>query len=207
MKTTTAVACVFVDVGGVLLTDGWDHLARKRAARTFKLKWAEMEDRHHLIFETYEEGKLSLEEYLDRVVFHQQRAFTRAQFRKFMLAQSKPFPEMIELLARLKVRHRLKIAVVSNEGRELNTYRIRKFKLDSFVDFYVTSCFVHVRKPDAEIFRLALDMAQVPARHVLYIDNTPMFVQIAKDMGIRSILHTSYNTTRAKLSAFGLSGE
>jgi putative hydrolase of the HAD superfamily len=207
MKTTTAVACVFVDVGGVLLTDGWDHLARKRAARTFKLKWAEMEDRHHLIFETYEEGKLSLEEYLDRVVFHQQRAFTRAQFRKFMLAQSKPFPEMIELLARLKVRHRLKIAVVSNEGRELNTYRIRKFKLDSFVDFYVTSCFVHVRKPDAEIFRLALDMAQVPARQVLYIDNTPMFVQIAKDMGIRSILHTSYNTTRAKLSAFGLSGE
>ena len=207
MRKATAIACVFVDVGGVLLTDGWDHLARKRAARIFKLKWDEMEERHHLIFETYEEGKLSLEEYLGQVVFYQKREFTRAQFRRFMFAQSKPFPEMIELLARLKVRHRLKIAVVSNEGRELNTYRIRKFKLDSFVDFYVTSCFVHVRKPDAEIFRLALDIAQVQARQVLYIENTQMFVEVANGLGIRSILHASYNTTREKLSAFGLSPE
>lgn len=207
MKTTGAVGCVFVDIGGVLLTDGWDHCARKRAARHFKLKWAEIEDRHLLMFETYEEGKLTLEEYLDRVVFYQQRAFTRAQFRRFMFAQSEPYPEMMELVARLKLRHRLKVVVVSNEARELNAYRIRKFRLDRFVDFFVSSCFVHVRKPDAEIFRLALDLAQVPARQVLYIDNTPMFVQIAKDMGIRSVLHTSFKTTCAQLPAFGLTSE
>ena len=107
-----------------------------------------------------------------------------------MFAQSKPYPEMIELVAQLKARHGLKIVVVSNEARELNAHRIRKFKLDRLVDSFVSSCFVHVRKPDADIFRLALDIAQAPARQVVYIENTPMFVQIAEGLGIRSILHT-----------------
>ena len=83
--------------------------------------------------------------------------------------------------------------MVSNEARELNSYRIRKFKLDGFVDSFISSCFVHVRKPDADIFRLALDIAQAPARQVVYIENTPMFVQVAEGLGIRSILHTDYS--------------
>jgi putative hydrolase of the HAD superfamily len=207
MRRVSPIACLFVDIGGVLLTDGWDHHARKRAARTFKLKWAEMEERHLLMFDTYEEGKLTLEEYLGQLVFYQRRAFTRAQFRRFMFAQSRPYPQMIELMAELKSQHRLKIAVVSNEARELNAYRIRNFKLDRFVDFFVSSCFVHVRKPDAQIFRLALDLAQVQARQVLYIENTPMFVDVANGLGIRSILHTSYDTTREKLLTFALYGE
>ncbi len=204
MKKATAITCLFLDIGGVLLTDGWDHHARKRAAVNFKLELPELEDRHHLTFEAYEEGKLTMEEYLGLVVFHRERPFTRAQFRRFMFAQSKPCPEMIELVAGLKVRYGLKIAVVSNEARELNEYRIRKFKLGRFVDFFVSSCFVHVRKPDADIFRLALDIAQVPARQVVYIENTPMFVQIAERLGIRSILHTDYRSTCAQLASFGL---
>jgi len=195
---------LFLDVGGVLLNNGWDHLARRRAAKHFRLKWAEMEEQHSLNFDIYEEGKLTLEEYLGRVVFYQKRPFTRAQFRRFMFAQSKPYPEMIELVAQLKVRHRLKTAVVSNEARELNAYRIRKFKLDGFVDFFISSCFVHLRKPDTDIFRLALDIAQVPAEQVVYIENTPMFVQIAEGLGIRSIFHTDYRSTCAKLASFGL---
>ena len=205
MKKATAIACVFIDVGGVLLTDGWDHHARRRAARTFKLNWAEMEKRHHLVFAIYEEGKLTLEEYLYRVVFYKKRAFTRAQFRRFMFAQSKAYPDMIDLIARLKVRHRLKIAVVSNEGRELNVYRIQKFKLARLVDLFVSSCFVQVRTPDEEMFRLAMDIAQVQPRNVVYIDNTEMFVEIAQGLGIRSVLHTDYQSTRAKLAALGLS--
>ncbi|MDD5708475.1 MAG: HAD family phosphatase, partial [Kiritimatiellae bacterium] len=118
MKRSTEITTLFLDIGGVLLTNGWDHHARKRAAMNFKLELAEMEDRHHLTFDTYEEGKLTLEEYLGRVVFYQKRSFTRAQFRRFMFAQSTPYPEMIELVAQLKVRYGLKIAVVSNEGRE-----------------------------------------------------------------------------------------
>jgi putative hydrolase of the HAD superfamily len=204
MKRSSPVTALFLDVGGVLLTDGWDHLARKRAATHFKLELAGMEDRHHLTFDTYEEGKLTLEEYLGRVVFYQKRPFTRAQFRHFMFAQSKPYPEMIELIRKLKARYGLKIAVVSNEARELNAYRIRKFKLAGFVDSFVSSSFVHVRKPDADIFRLALDIAQVPARQVVYIENTPMFVQVAEGLGIQSILHTNYKSTRAKLASLGL---
>ena len=201
------VTALFLDIGGVLLTNGWDHNARELAAKTFDLDLADMEDRHHLTFDTYEEGKLTLEEYLGRVVFYQKRPFTRDRFRRFMFAQSKAYPEMIELIARLKVRHGLKIAVVSNEARELNAHRIRKFKLAGFVDSFVSSCFVHVRKPDAEIFRLALDIVQTPARQVVYIENTPMFVQVAEGLGIRSILHVDYRSTCAKLASFGLQND
>ncbi|MGC8536397.1 MAG: HAD family phosphatase [Rhizomicrobium sp.] len=141
MKRASPITCMFLDIGGVLLTDGWDHHARKRAATNFELEFSEMEDRHHLNFYTYEEGKLTLEEYLSRVVFYQERSFTRAQFRRFMFAQSKPF---------------------------------------------------------------ALDFARTPAGQIVYIENTPMFVQIAEGLGIRSILHTDYMSTRAKLASFGL---
>jgi len=204
MKKPTVITCLFLDIGGVLLTNGWDHHARKRAAAHFKLELAEMEDRHHLTFDTYEEGKLTLEEYLGRVVFYRKRPFTRAQFRRFMFAQSKPYPEMIELIRKLKAKYGLKIVVVSNEARELNSHRIRKFKLDGFVDSFISSCFVHLRKPDADIFRLALDIVQAPARQVVYIENTPMFVQIAEGLGIRSILNTDYRSTCAKLDSLGL---
>ena len=204
MNNARDITCLFLDVGGVLLTNGWDHRARRRAAENFDLEWAEMEEPHRLTFETHEEGKLTLEEYLGRVVFYRKRPFTRAQFRRFMFAQSKPYPEMIDLAARLKIRYGLKIAVVNNEAREVNAYRIRKFKLDGFVDSFISSCFVHIRKPDADIYRLALDIAQAPARQVVYIENTPMFVDIAEGLGIRSILHTDYESTCAKLASFGL---
>jgi putative hydrolase of the HAD superfamily len=204
MKRATSITCLFLDIGGVLLTDGWAHESRALAARTFNLNPDELEIRHHQAFDTYEVGKLNLQDYLNRVVFYQKRSFTRAEFRRFMFAQSKPYPEMIDLIVRLKARHRLKIVVVSNEARELNAYRIRKFKLDRFVDFFVSSCFVHLRKPDADIFRLALDIAQVPLSHVVYIDNTSMFIQVAEGLGIRSILHTDYRSTCAKLASFGL---
>ena len=121
-----------------------------------------------------------------------------------MFAQSKPYAEMIELIRNLKAKYGLKIIVVSNESRELNAYRIRQFKLAGFVDAFISSCFVRLRKPDADIFKLALDIAQTPTRQIVYIENTPLFVQIAEGLGIRSILHTDYKSTCAKLAAFGL---
>ena len=204
MKRASPVTTLFVDIGGVLLTNGWDRPARRRAATHFKLKLSELEERHHLTFDTYEEGKITLEEYLGRTVFYERRPFTRAAFRRFMFAQSKPYPEMIALLAALKQRYGLKIVVVSNEGRELNEYRIAKYKLNSFVDAFVSSSFVHIRKPDVDIFQLALDIAQSPAREVVYLENTAMFIQVATGLGIRNVLHTDYTSTRAALAAFGL---
>jgi putative hydrolase of the HAD superfamily len=207
MKKTTGITCAFLDIGGVLLTDGWDHLARRRAAKNFKLEWAEMEERHGLTFEIFEEGKITLDEYLSLVVFHQKRSFTRNQFRRYMFEQSRAFPDMIKLVAQLKLNLGLKIAIVSNEARELNAYRIERFKLEKLADCFISSCFVHIRKPDADIFRLALDIAQVRPARVVFIDNTPMFVQIAESLGIQGIVHTDCKSTRTKLSDLGLNAE
>jgi len=198
------IACIFVDIGGVLLTNGWDHIARRRAAKHFKLGWAEMDERHRLNFEIHEQGKLSFEDYLSRVVFYEKRPFTRAQFRSFMCAQSRAFPEMIDLIAQLKVRYSLKVAVVSNESRELNAYRISEFKLNRFVDFFISSCYVQLRKPDVAIFKLALDTSQARAQEIVYIENTPLFVEVAEGLGIQSILHTDYRSTCARLGSLGL---
>ena len=160
MPAASSITCLFVDIGGVLLTNGWDHLARSKAAEHYKLDPEEMARRHHLTYDTLESGKLSLDEYLQRVVFHKRRSFTPAQFRRFMFAQSKPYPEMLELMTQLKDQYGLKLVAVSNEGRELNAHRVRKFGLDKLFDIFLSSCFVHLRKPDLEIYRLALDLAR-----------------------------------------------
>ena len=204
MKQAMPITCLFVDIGGILLTNGWDHHERRRAAKHFKLNWSEMQNRHELNFEIHEVDKITFREYLDRVVFWQKRPFTRAELRQFMFAQSKPFTEMIELVRNLKAKYRLKIIVVSNEAREVNAYRIGQFKLAGFVDAFISSCFVHLRKPDTAIFQLALDIAQVPTRQIVYIDNTPLFVQIAEELGMRGLLHTDYKSTTTKLAGFGL---
>jgi len=198
------IKCLFLDIGGVLLTDGWSHGASKLAVKKFNLDFEELNKRHSEALDTYELGKLTLEEFLDRTVFYKKRSFTPDQFRKFMFSQTKPYPKMIELVRRLKTRYRLKIVVVSNEGRDLNEYRIQKFMLNDFVDVFISSCFVRLRKPDADIFRVALDTVRVLANQVVYIENTPMFVEIAEGLGIQSILHTDYKSTCAKLASFGL---
>jgi putative hydrolase of the HAD superfamily len=204
MKKPVPITTLFLDVGGVLLTNGWDHHARRRAAKHFKLDWHEMEERHSLNFVVYETDKLTLQEYLGWVVFYEPRPFTRAEFWRFMCAQSKPFLEMIQLMRRLKAKYGLKIIVLSNEARELNDYRVHKFKLDEFVDAFVSSCLVRLHKPDPAIFRLALDIAMTPARQIVYIENTAMFVQIAEGLGIHGLLHTDYQSTCQKLAALGL---
>jgi putative hydrolase of the HAD superfamily len=163
-----------------------------------------METRHQMTFDTYEEGRLTEEQYLGHVVFFRRRPFTRAEFRKFMFAQSTPRPDMLALVRRLKTKYHLKIVAVSNEARVLNDHRIQRFKLDDIVDAYISSCYVHLRKPDADIFRLALDVAHTPAQQVAYVENTPLFVEIATGLGIRSVLHTDYRSTCAKLASLGL---
>ncbi|MHB8068673.1 MAG: HAD family hydrolase [Desulfobaccales bacterium] len=203
MRLTT----LFLDIGNVLLTNSWDRRVRRDAAAKFGLDPEEIEERHHLTFDTYEEGKLSLEEYLQRVIFYEDRAFAREDFTAFMFAQSQPLPEMIGLIKALKTRFGLKIATVSNEGRELTNYRIKKFDLGSFVDFFISSCFVHLRKPDEDLYRLALDCAQVLPEQVVYIDDRAMFVEVAQSLKINGIHHQSADSTRAALAALGLALE
>jgi putative hydrolase of the HAD superfamily len=204
MRSKSSINTIFTDLGGVLLTNGWDRSSRKKAIEFFKLDAEETEERHHLTFDTYEVGKITLDEYLTRVVFYKRRSFSCEAFRHFMFDQSKPFTEMIELVKRLKKKHNFNLAVVSNEGRELAEYRIKKFKLNEFVDFFIVSSFVHFRKPDADIFRIALDSAQVTAKQVVYLEDRPMFVQVAETLGIRGIHHVDHATTVQKLNKLGI---
>jgi putative hydrolase of the HAD superfamily len=202
-KSLTAPTTIFTDIGGVLLTNGWDREARKKAIRLFELDPMETEERHHLSFDTYESGKISLSEYLNRLVFYSKRDFSEEDFRAFMFQQSQPYPDMLELIRHIKKKYKIKIAVVNNEGRELNNHRIHKFKMGDFVDFFISSCFVHFRKPDADIFKVALDIAQVPPEKVIYLEDRPLFVQVADTLGIRGIIHQDFNTTKQQLASFG----
>lgn len=204
MNDTRPIKTLFVDIGGVLLTDGWGRGSRARAAEEFDLDLQELEDRHHQAFEAYETDGIDLDRYLDLVVFHRKRPFTTARFREFMFSQSDRLPGTIELVRSLKAEFGLRVVAVSNEGRELNAYRIRRFKLDEFIDFFVSSCYVRLRKPDPQIFRLALDAAQAQPREVAYLENTPMFVRVAEDLGIRGIPHADCESTRAILASLGL---
>ena len=204
MNNPTKITTLFLDIGGVLLTNGWDRAARKLAIQSFGLDALETEERHHLTFDTYEEGKLTLDEYLNRVVFYEERSFSRKDFRDFMYAQSAPYPEMLELIPRLKEKYKLKIAIVNNEGRELNEHRIHHFNISRFVDFYISSCFVHFRKPDADIYKIALDIAQVKPAEVVYVEDRSMFIDVAAGLGINGVCHTDYESTLNKLAAFGL---
>jgi putative hydrolase of the HAD superfamily len=202
-KKLSAPTTIFTDIGGVLLSNGWDRTAREKAIRRFNLDPAETEERHHLTFDTYESGKISLHEYLNRLVFYKKRNFAEEDFRKFMFGQSKPFPEMLALIRGIKEKYGVKIAVVNNEGSELNKHRINSFKLGEFVDFFISSCIVHFRKPDADIFKVALDIAHVDPEKVIYLEDRPMFVQVADTLGIRGIIHHNYETTKKQLAAFG----
>lgn len=201
----TQIKALFIDLGGVMLTNGWDSDTRRAAAAKFGLDLAEMDSRHRMTFDTYEIGKLSLAEYLSRAVFYKPRTFTPEEFTQWIFAQSQPYPEMLAMVRDLKARYRLKVFVVSNEGRELTEFRIAKFALGDFVDAFVSSCFVHFRKPDNDIYRLALDLAQVPAECVAYLEDRELFFEVASRFGIRAILHRGYESTKTALAQLGLS--
>ncbi|ETZ19475.1 HAD hydrolase-like protein [Pedobacter sp. V48] len=199
------ITTLFTDIGGVLLTNGWDRKARAEAAQLFNLDLIEVEERHHLTFDTYEVGKITLDEYLERLVFYEDRDYSKEDFKEFMVSKSLPYHDMIKLICDLKKKYNLKVAVISNEGRELNQYRISTFKLNEFVDFFISSSFVHFRKPDADIFKVAIDISQSDVETSIYIDDRMLFVQIAEGLGLTGICHTDYEDTKMKLEQLGLS--
>lgn len=187
---------LFLDIGGVLLTNGWDHAMRERAAHQFSLDLIEMNKRHALTFDTYEIGKITLDIYLDRVVFYRPRNFSREEFKEFMFSQSQAYPDMIGLISDLKTNYSLRTIAVNNEGKELMHHRINEFKLTEFIDFFVSSGFVGMRKPDNEIYRMALEMSHVKPQEVIYIDDRPLLTEIGKQLGMQVIQHKNFQETQ-----------
>lgn len=200
------IKTLFLDIGGVLLTNGWDYNARKKAIAYFKLDGDEMNERHHLTFDTFEEGKLTLNEYLKRVVFYEKRKFSEDNFIKFMFNQSVAHKDSISFFKEFKKLHNLRVIAISNEGRELNNYRINKFKLHELFDAFVSSSYVHYRKPDVDIFRMASDISQTSPKHSLYIDDRHMFVEVAKTLGMHGIHYKNLEEAKKQLKKFKFAG-
>lgn len=195
---------LLVDIGGVLLTDGWNTASRRKAADTFGLDWDETERLHRLADGAWELGKISRDEYLSHVIFNRPREFSREDYVRFMEAESAAHVDVIEYVGQLKHRHGLRVGAVSNESRELSEYRTRQFRLLDVVDFLIVSGAVHYRKPDRDIYRLALDAAGATPGECVYLENTDMFAQVAREMGIAAILHDDLAKTQAALAELGL---
>jgi putative hydrolase of the HAD superfamily len=202
---STAIKTLFLDMGGVILSNGWGTASRKLAAEKFSLDFTELNDRHKLAFDAYETGKMSLHEYLQLTVFYTPRSFTPEVFIEFMYTQSQPLNDMLQFVQQLKLQNGLKVFALNNEGRELNDYRIRTFGLDKFFDAFVSSAFVQLRKPDKGIYQLALDIAYTKPEEALYFDDRLMFIQVARSLGINAIHHTSVENSKKELAQYGLS--
>ncbi len=192
---------LFSDIGGVLLSNGWGHESREAAAIKYGLDYLEMDSLHHFIFNVYEIGKVTLDDYLETVVFNHSRKFSKEEFKDFIFAQSVQLPDMLPWLVEWKKDHpELKVISINNEARELNNYRIKKFNLHSFFDAFVSSCEVGMRKPDPGIFNLALGIAQAEPHECLYFDDRIMLVEAAKKVGIHAYHHESFEGTKKVLS-------
>ena len=188
---------LFSDIGGVLLSNGWGHESRMAAAEKFGIDYEEMDVLHDFIFNVFEIGKVTLDDYLDTVVFNYKRDFSRQEFKDFIFSSSVELPFTLPWFINWKRRHEnIKIISINNEARELNQFRINKFRLHDFFDAFVSSCEVGMRKPDPGIFLLALGIAQAKPEECLYFDDRAMLVEAARKVGIHAFHHESYESTR-----------
>ncbi len=196
------IRALFWDVGGVLLTNAWDHEERDQAVEKFLLSKTEFEERHKELVPMFEEGKLSVDEYLDRVIFYQPRTFSREEFKQFMFSLSKPKPQSLDLARSLSANYFL--GTINNESRELNEYRIQNFGLAKYFDVFVSSCYIGLRKPDERIYRLALDLTQHTARECCFIDDRPPNIEGAAKAGFATVLMKDPQQLRRDLQALGV---
>lgn len=195
---------LYSDIGGVLGTNGWDAALRRRLCAHFSIDFEEIEGRHHLMFDSYERGFLSLDDYLRHVFFLSPRSFTVSDLREYTFNQSTVWPENIAFFKQVKHSNRLKMGLISNEGQGITEHRVGKFGLRQLADFMVISHYVHMRKPDHEIWRLALNLAQAHPHEAIYVDDREMFVNVAAELGFTAVHHTSLESTRNRFRDLGL---
>lgn len=199
-----AVRALFWDVGGVLLTNAWDHAERQRALQHFELDEQEFNSRHEMLVSSFERGKISLEEYLDRTIFYRSRPFTREEFRQFMFSLSQPRSDVLLLAGQLAASGRYLMGAINNESRELNLYRIKTFGLDRIFSLFVSSCFVGYRKPEQDIYRLALEITQTAPQQCCFIDDRPLNLDMARRMGMHAIAMENSDQLRGELMKSGV---
>lgn len=185
------ITTLFLDIGGVLMTNGWDRHMREKASQAFDIDLVDFEKRHKEYYDIYEKGKESLDDYLRQVIFWTERGFSLEKFKEFMFAQSKPYPDMIAFFSQIKKEYNLRVVAVSNEGKELAEYRIKIAKLKTFMDDFFISAFVGYQKPDLHIYLNALNITQISPKEIFYVDDRKEHIEAAAKLGIRGVLHTS----------------
>ena len=198
------ITTLFWDIGGVILTNGWGADARRRAAELFHLDWEEFQDRHDLSFPAFDTGHISLDEYLNRTLFYRPRAFTREEFVAFMFAQSKEYPESRALLDKVARSGKYFIGSINNEPLELNEYRIKAFDLRRDFQVFFSSCYLHARKPEEMIFRIALEVTQRPAGESVFLDDRPLNLENPRKLGMKTIHYQNAEQLRAELKKCGV---
>ncbi|HUJ32131.1 MAG TPA: HAD family phosphatase [Candidatus Acidoferrum sp.] len=201
------VTALFWDNGGVILTNGWDRDARKRAIEKFQLDPAEFEDRHELVLDAFETGALSLEDYLRRTVFYRPRPYTPEDFEKFMFEQSQPYPDSLEFAEALARSRKYLMATLNNESLEINEYRIRRFKLRDCFEAFFSSCYLGVRKPEAGIYTLALKITQREPAECILIDDRGLNLECARELGIQTIQFKNVSQLRDDLARLGVTAD
>ncbi len=198
------IRAIFWDVGGVLLTNAWDHVQRMSTLDHFHLDEAEFHDRHEMVVSSFERGKITLDEYLDRTVFYRARDFSKEDFKTYMFSLSKPFPEVLDLARKLAESGNYFMGTINNESRELNLYRIEKNGLRNIFRVFVSSCFVGLRKPEADIYRMALEITQMPAEQCCFIDDRALNLECATRLGMHTIEMKSLDQLQKSLAALGV---
>lgn len=198
------VSTLFWDNGGVILTNGWDRDARRKAVETFHLDWADFEDRHELMLDAFEKGEIALDEYLRRTIFYRERSFAVEEFREFMFDRSQPFPESLEFLGRLARQRKYAMAALNNESLEINEYRIQKFHLRDYFEAFFSSCYLRLRKPGAEIYTKALKITQCEPSECILIDDRELNLECARELGMKTIQFRNVAQLRDELKRFGV---
>lgn len=198
------IAAIFWDIGGVVLSNGWDHSARAEAARRFSLDPFDFENRHRAAEVEFETGRITLETYLDRTVFFRERPFTRDEFKRFIFDQSHENKETRAILDELTASRRYFLATLNNESEELNLYRIRRFDLTRNFASFFTSCYLRIRKPDPLIYQFVVGITQRAPESCIFIDDRPANLEPAKALGMQTILFQSAQQLRASLVEKGV---
>jgi len=200
----TEITTLFWDIGGVILTNGWDTVSRREAAEVFHFDGEDFQERHDRSFPAFDSGQTTLNEYLDQTLFYRPRPFTREEFTAFMFAQSKEYPESRAILAALAATGNYFIAAINNEPLELNQYRIEAFQLRKDFVVFFSSCFIGVRKPDPAIFRVALQASQRPPEQCVFIDDRPLNLESPRRMGLNVIHYQNPGQLQAELAGLGV---
>jgi putative hydrolase of the HAD superfamily len=198
------ITTLFWDIGGVILTNGWDAASREEAARRFSLDGDEFESRHREAEAELETGQITLDTYLDRTISFQNRPFSREQFKAFIFGQSAEKQETRAVLDELSASRTYFVAALNNESLELNSFRIRKFDLTRNFASFLTSCYLRLRKPDVRMYETALGITQRAPQECIFIDDRPANLEPAKALGMHAILFRSAAELRASLAEYGV---